>query len=102
MSSCYGACVSYWPPVLTGAKPRAGAGVRASLLGVTKRADGRRQVTYAGHPLYTFIGDRKPGQTAGEGLNNFGATWDAIAFNGRSVEPKAPAPGGSGGYGPGW
>jgi len=70
---------------------------------VTKRADGRRQVTYAGHPLYTFIGDRKPGQTAGEGLNNFGATWDAIAPNGRSIEPKAPAAGGSGnGYGPGW
>ena len=101
MSSCYGACVSYWPAVLTGAKPRAGAGVRASLLGVTKRADGPRQATYAGHPLYTFSGDRKPGQT-GEGLNNFGAAWDAIASNGRPVEPKAPASGSSGGYGRGW
>jgi predicted lipoprotein with Yx(FWY)xxD motif len=100
MSSCYGACVAYWPAVVTGAKPRAGAGVRASLLGVTKRADGRRQVTYAGHPLYTFIGDRKPGQTAGEGLNNFGAAWDAIAPNGQSIEPGAPASGSSGnGYG---
>jgi predicted lipoprotein with Yx(FWY)xxD motif len=103
MSSCYGACVAYWPAAVTGAKPRAGSGVRASLLGVTRRADGRRQVTYAGHPLYTFIGDRKAGQTAGEGLNNFGATWDAIAPNGRSIEPKAPTSGGSGGgYGGGW
>jgi len=102
MSSCYGACAAYWPAVLTGAKPRAGAGVRASLLGVTKRADGRRQVTYAGHPLYTFVGDTKPGQTAGEGLTDFGAAWDAIAPNGRSIEPKAPVSGGYGGYGPGW
>ena len=103
MSSCSGACLAYWPAILTGAKPRAGAGVRASLLGVTTRADGRRQVTYAGHPLYRFIGDRKPGQTAGEGLDNFGATWDAIAPNGRSIEPKAPASGRSGGgYGGGW
>ena len=69
---------------------------------MTKRADGGRQVTYAGHPLYTFSGDRKPGQTAGEGLNNFGAAWDAIASNGRPVEPKAPASGSSGGYGRGW
>jgi predicted lipoprotein with Yx(FWY)xxD motif len=103
MSSCYGACAAYWPAAVTGAKPRAGSGVRASLLGVARRADGRRQVTYAGHPLYTFIGDRKAGQTAGEGLNNFGATWDAIAPNGRSIEPKAPTSGGSGGgYGGGW
>ena len=102
-SSCYGACVAYWPAVITGAKPRAGVGVRSSLLGVTKRADGRRQVTYAGHPLYLFSGDRKPGQTAGEGLTDFGATWDAIDPNGQSIEPKAPASGGSGnGYGRGW
>ena len=103
MSSCNGACVAYWPAVLTAAKPRAGAGVRASLLGVTKRADGRRQVTYAGHPLYTFVGDSKPGQTTGEGLTDFGAAWDAVAANGRPIEPNAPASGGSGGgYGSGW
>jgi Secreted repeat of unknown function len=70
---------------------------------VTKRADGRRQVTYARHPLYTFIGDKKAGQTAGEGLTDFGAAWDAIAPTGRSIEPSAPASGSSGnGYGPGW
>jgi predicted lipoprotein with Yx(FWY)xxD motif len=100
MSSCSGACAAYWPPVLTTAKPRAGAGAHASRLGVTKRADGRRQVTYARHPLYTFIGDKKAGQTTGEGLTDFGAAWDAIAPNGRSIEPGAPASGSSGnGYG---
>jgi predicted lipoprotein with Yx(FWY)xxD motif len=103
MSSCSGACAAYWPAVLSGAKPRAGAGVRASLLGRTRRAEGRRQVTYAGHPLYTFVGDTKAGQTTGEGLMDFGAAWDAIAPNGHSIEPNAPASSGSGGgYGGGW
>ena len=101
MSSCNGACLSYWPAVRTAAKPRAGAGVRASLLGVTRRADGRRQVTYAGHPLYTFVGDTKAGQATGEGLTDFGAAWDAVAPNGRSIEPKAAGSGGSG-DGSGW
>ncbi|HEX6662086.1 MAG TPA: hypothetical protein VF025_00290 [Gaiellaceae bacterium] len=103
MSSCNGACVTYWPMVPGAAKPRAGDGVRASLLGRTKRADGRRQVTYAGHPLYTFVGDKKAGQTAGEGLTDFGAAWDAIAPNGKPIEPNAHASGGSGnGSGSGW
>ena len=102
-SSCYGACATYWPAAITPAKPRPGTGVRASLLGVTKRTDGRRQVTYAGHPLYTFIADKKAGQTTGEGLSDFGATWDAVASNGHSIEPKAPSNGGyGGGYGPRW
>ena len=101
MSSCNGACAAYWPAILSAAKPRAGAGVRASLLGRTRRADGRRQVTYAGHPLYTFVGDTKAGQTTGEGLTDFGAAWDAIAPNGQSIEPNAPASGRSG-NGSGW
>ena len=101
MSLCNGACAAYWPAILSAAKPRAGAGVRASLLGRTRRADGRRQVTYAGHPLYTFVGDTKAGQTTGEGLTDFGAAWDAIAPNGQSIEPNAPASGRSG-NGSGW
>ena len=68
-SACSAACAAYWPPLISSAKPRAGRGVRASLLGVSKRTDGKRQVTYAGHPLYTFVGDTKAGQTNGEGLN---------------------------------
>jgi predicted lipoprotein with Yx(FWY)xxD motif len=105
-SACYGACAAYWPPLLSPAKPRPGSGVRASLLGVTRRTDGKRQVTYAGHPLYTFVGDTKAGQTSGEGLNNFGATWDAVAASGRAVEPAASDSTGSGqtggGYGYGY
>ena len=101
-SACYGACATYWPPLLSPAKARPARGVRASLLGLTKRTDGKRQVTYAGHPLYTFIADKKAGQTTGEGLTNFGAAWDAIAASGRAVEPTASDSGGSGGYGGGY
>jgi predicted lipoprotein with Yx(FWY)xxD motif len=98
-SACYGACATYWPPLWSSAKPRAGRGVHASLLGWTKRSDGRWQATYAGHPLYTFFGDTKAGQTNGEGLTDFGAAWDAVAASGRSVERAADSPGRNGSYG---
>src|SRR5215212_878658 len=78
-SACYGTCAAYWPPLISPAKPRAAKGVRAPLLGLTKRKDGKRQVTYAGHPLYTFALDKRAGQTAGEGLTDFGGAWDAVA-----------------------
>jgi len=101
-SACYGACATSWPPLISPAKPRPARGVRASLLGVTKRSDGKRQVTYAGHPLYTFIADKKAGQTSGEGLMSFGAAWDSLAASGRAVEPTASDSGGmGGGYGGG-
>jgi hypothetical protein len=70
------------------------------LLGVTTRTDGKRQVTYAGRPLYTFIGDKRAGQTTGQGLTEFGAAWDVVAASGRAVEPTASTSGGTdGGYG---
>ncbi|HEX6663248.1 MAG TPA: hypothetical protein VF025_06195 [Gaiellaceae bacterium] len=97
-SACDGACAAYWPPLLTSAKPRPARGVQASLLGVSRRSDGKRQVTYAGHPLYRFIGDKKAGQTTGEGLTDFGASWDAVGANGRAIEPAASSPRSSGGY----
>jgi len=104
-TACYGACATYWPPLVSAAKPHAGNGVRASLLGVTKRKDGKRQVTYAGHPLYTYVGDTKAGMTTGEGLTDFGGTWDAVAASGRSVESTSSdsngSDGGYGGYGSG-
>ena len=103
VSACFGACATYWPPLLSPAKARPGSGVRASLLGVTRRANGKRQVTYAGHPLYTYAGDTKAGQTAGEGLKNFGASWDVVSATGRAVEPPTSDSGGAGtGYGGGY
>ena len=84
-SSCYGACEAYWPPLLTKGKPHAGTGVRASLLGTTKRKDGRLEVTYNHHPLYYFVGDRKPRQTTGQGLNQFGAPRWALSPAGKEI-----------------
>jgi predicted lipoprotein with Yx(FWY)xxD motif len=84
-STCYGACAALWPPLLTTGKPIAGTGVRASLLGTTKRKDGKLEVTYGGHPLHYFVTDRKPGQTTGQGINQFGAPWWVISPAGKEI-----------------
>jgi predicted lipoprotein with Yx(FWY)xxD motif len=84
-SACAGACAKGWPPLLTTATPKAGKGAEAKLLGTTVRRSGR-QVTYAGHPLYTYIGDKRAGQTHGEGSTAFGASWYAVAADGRRVD----------------
>jgi predicted lipoprotein with Yx(FWY)xxD motif len=103
-SACTGTCKSFWPPLLTKGKPRAGAGVKAAWLGTTKRSDGGLQVTYRGHPLYRFSLDKKAGQTKGEGLDDFGAHWYAVSPQG--VKLTAPSTtnsgGGGGGYGGGY
>jgi predicted lipoprotein with Yx(FWY)xxD motif len=93
-STCYGKCATFWPPLITTAAPRAAKGVEASLLGTTKRRHGRLQVTYRGHPLYTFLKDTRAGQTAGENLDFFGGEWYVLSAAGRKVEPhgKSPAP----------
>jgi predicted lipoprotein with Yx(FWY)xxD motif len=98
MSRCNSVCVSYWPPLTSHGTARAGKGVNQSMLGLTSAHNGVRQVTYGGHPLYTFVGDKQAGQTTGEGLNNFGAGWYVLAANGKKVEPAAPAPSTGGGY----
>ncbi len=85
-SACYGQCATYWPPLITHGKPVARPGVKRSLLGTTRRANGSQQVTYAGHPLYRFALDTKPGQTNGEGLNDFGAGWDVLSPAGKKIE----------------
>jgi predicted lipoprotein with Yx(FWY)xxD motif len=84
-STCYGACAALWPPLLTKGKPVAGRGVRAALLGTTKRKDGKLEVTYNGHPLYYFVTDRKPGQTTGQGVNQFGAPWWVLSPAGKEI-----------------
>jgi predicted lipoprotein with Yx(FWY)xxD motif len=97
-SACSGACAAAWPPLIATAKPRAGAGAEASRLGTTRRADGRLQVTYNRHPLYTFVKDTTKGQTNGEGLNAFGATWNALSAAGAKVTKHAAQSSGTGAY----
>ena len=85
-SSCTGACAAYWPPLLTHGKPAAHGSVKQSLLGVTHPGDGTSQVTYAGHPLYRFVQDTKPGQANGQGLDVYGAEWYVLSPAGTKVE----------------
>jgi predicted lipoprotein with Yx(FWY)xxD motif len=100
-STCNGACAGFWPPLIATGKPLAGAGVKAGLLGTTKRADGRLQVTYNHHPLYTFAKDTHKGDTNGEGLNVFGAEWYAVSAAGLKVASTTAAMSGNG-YGNGY
>jgi predicted lipoprotein with Yx(FWY)xxD motif len=86
-SACGGACAKFWPPLMTTGTPKAGRGVQARLLGTTVRKGGR-QVTYAGHPLYTYAGDGKPGQTSGQGSTSFGAAWWVLAPNGHQITKR--------------
>ncbi|HEY7622017.1 MAG TPA: hypothetical protein VH834_19760 [Solirubrobacteraceae bacterium] len=88
-SACSGQCAKFWPPVLTKGKPKAGSGIKASLLGTTKRSDGTTQVTYNKHPLYRFLNDKnKVGATKGEGVDAFGAEWYVLGANGKKIEEE--------------
>lgn len=84
VSNCSGACLTYWP-AFTGKSPRALRGVAGEKLGTVARG-AKRQITYAKHPLYFFAGDQKPGDTKGEGLNQFGAKWYALSASGRKID----------------
>ena len=87
-SSCYTSCATIWPPVLTTGAPIAGTGATASLLGTTTRTDGKVEVTYAGHPLYYFIQDKKAGDTTGQGINGFGGLWWVLSPAGAAITTK--------------
>jgi predicted lipoprotein with Yx(FWY)xxD motif len=88
-SACDGACAQGWPPVTTSGAPKAGGGVKASLLGTTKRSDGSTQVTYSGHPLYRFAGDTAAGETSGQNNDGFGAPWFVVAPGGTAITRTA-------------
>ena len=98
-SACTGACVAAWPVDQSSGTPKAGSGVKASLLGTITRSDNTTQVTYNHHPLYYYAGDSQPGQHNGQGLNAFGAAWFVVAPAGGAVSGGATATTGSGGYG---
>ena len=97
-SACTGACASAWPPLRASGKPVVGTGLSASKVGTTARSDGKPQVTYNGHPLYLFQGDKSPGNTNGQGSAAFGAPWYALSSSGNAVTTttSTPSPGGSG------
>jgi len=91
-SSCSGSCAKFWPPALQTGRPTAGPGVKASLLGTTRRSNGSLQLTYNKHPLYSFVLDKTAGQTNGEGNLAFGARWYAVSAKGTAVVKASPPP----------
>jgi predicted lipoprotein with Yx(FWY)xxD motif len=84
-SACAGACARKWPPYIVSGRPSAGFGAKVSLLGATRRPDGRLQATYAGRPLYYYVNDKKPGQILCQGVSLFGGLWLVVRPNGRPV-----------------
>jgi len=84
-------CSAVWPAVTTTGKPIAGHGLKTSLLGTINLHNGRKQVTYAGHPLYTYVGDGAPGETSYVNFAAFGGRWPAMNAAGHEVT-AAPKP----------
>jgi len=84
-SNCSGDCAASWPPVITKSGPTAAAGAVDADLGTITRSDGSRQVTYEGHPLYSFVVDSGSGRTKGQGSDNFGAKWWLVAPSGAAI-----------------
>jgi predicted lipoprotein with Yx(FWY)xxD motif len=84
-STCNGECATDWPPLTTTGTPKASGKAKTSLLGTTKRSDGSREVTYAGHPLYYYVTDRSPGQVTCQNVTEYGGTWLVVAPSGRAI-----------------
>jgi predicted lipoprotein with Yx(FWY)xxD motif len=85
VSTCYNACAQAWPPLLTSGSPEAGPNVSHADLATTTRRDGSNQVTFHGHPLYTFVADKTAGDTTGQGLSAFGDLWYVVGTNGAKI-----------------
>ncbi len=84
-SACYGDCAAAWPPYLVASRPQARAGAHASLLGTTRRRNGKLQATYDGRPLYYYRGDRSPGQILCQNVLEYGGLWLVVAPDGHVV-----------------
>jgi len=84
-SSCYGACAKAWPPLVVGTRPVARPGAKAPLVGVSRRRDGKLQATYAGRPLYYYVGDDRPGVVRCQDVDEFGGTWLVVRGSGKLV-----------------
>ena len=77
-STCSGACAATWPPFYAGNDPTLPTGLNSSSFATITRADGSKQTTYNGWPLYYFAPDKSAGSTSGEGIDHFGGLWYAI------------------------
>lgn len=77
--------LAVWPAFTSAGKPQAKSGVSAAHLATVKQADGQRQVTYYGHPLYYYVGDKASGETKGQGLKEFGALWYVVSKQGHTI-----------------
>ncbi len=103
-STCTGPCLVAWPALVASGHPTAGSGVSASLLGTVQNANGTTQVTYNRWPLYTFVGDRAPGQARGQGNLTSGGYWWVLNPSGAAVHAmpssttSSTSAGGSSGY----
>ena len=95
-STCFGPCAAAWPALQATGKPTVGGRANASLVGTTTRSDGEQQVTYNGHPLYLYAGDEKAGDTRGQGLTDYGASWYVLDPAGQQVPGQASSSYGSG------
>jgi predicted lipoprotein with Yx(FWY)xxD motif len=95
-STCTGACAVDWPPLRATGKPTVGSGANASIVATSARSDGKRQVTYNGHPLYLFSGDQKAGDTNGQGVSAFGDRWYVLSSSGDEITTAAGSGGGFG------
>jgi predicted lipoprotein with Yx(FWY)xxD motif len=78
-------CIGVWPALTSARRPVAGPGVKSSLLGTIRYHGSVRQVTYAGHPLYTYAGDFAPRSTAYAGTYEYGGTWYAVGAAGKAI-----------------
>jgi predicted lipoprotein with Yx(FWY)xxD motif len=94
-SSCSGECAKAWPPLIAKSTPVASGGANAAELGTITRSDGKKQVTYKGHPLYYFIGDSSAAPTKGQGSNSFGAKWWLVAPSGAVITAGGSSTAGS-------
>ena len=84
-SKCYGACAKAWPPLLAKSAAKALRGVDRAKLGSVRRRNRTTQVTYAGHPLYYYVGDTKPGQILCQNVREYGGLWLVVAPAGKFV-----------------
>ncbi len=85
-SACDGPCATAWPPYLSNGAPQAAMGASGGLVGTTTRGDGTTQVTYGGHPLNYFVGDKAPGDVTGQDIDQFGAKWYVLDKAGKKID----------------